>query len=106
MTPLSTKPRLLVVELWRLGDLVISTPFLRAAAEKYDVTLLARPYAKDLQVGLWPQIKILPFVAPWTAFTGKYQIHRWPWREMFQLTGQIRDARFDLGVSARWDPRD
>lgn len=106
MMPPSTKPRLLIIELWRLGDLVISTPFLRAAAERYDVTLLARPYAKDLQAGLWPKITILPFVAPWTAFTGKYKIHRWPWREMFQLTRQIRAAHFDVGVSARWDPRD
>jgi ADP-heptose:LPS heptosyltransferase len=105
MMPPSTKPRLLIIELWRLGDLVISTPFLRAAAERYDVTLLARPYARDLQAGLWPEIKVLPFVAPWTAFTGKYKIHRWPWREMFQLARQIRAAHFDVGVSARWDPR-
>ncbi len=94
-----------------MGDLVISTPFLRAAAEKaHDVTLLLgqdpTQKVRDLQAGLWPQIKILPFVAPWTAFTGKYQIHRWPWQEMFRLTRQIREARFDLGVSARWDPRD
>ena len=106
MTPPSTKPRLLVIELWRLGDLVIATPFLRAAAQHYDVTLLARPYAKELQAGLWPEIKILPFVAPWTPFTGKYRIHRWPWKDMLRLTRQIREQRFDLGVAARWDPRD
>jgi ADP-heptose:LPS heptosyltransferase len=39
------KPRLLVLELWGLGDLVIATPFLRAAAERYAVTLLARARA-------------------------------------------------------------
>jgi ADP-heptose:LPS heptosyltransferase len=106
MIPPSPKPRLLVIEVWQLGDLVLSTPFLRAATERYDVTLLARPYAKDLQVELWPQIKVLPFVAPWTAFTGKYKIHHWPWSEMFRLTRQIRAAHFDVAVSARWDPRD
>jgi ADP-heptose:LPS heptosyltransferase len=105
MTPPSTKPRLLVIEVWRLGDLVIATPFLRAAAQKYDVTVLARPYAKDLQAGLWPEIKILPFVAPWTAFRGKYRIFNWPWGEMFRLVRQIRALHFDVGVSARWDPR-
>jgi len=106
MTPSLPKPRLLIIELWRLGDLVIATPFLRAAIQSYDVTLLARPYANDLQAGLWPEIKILPFVAPWTAFTGKYKIHHWPWKDMFRLTRQIRAARFDVALSARWDPRD
>lgn len=102
-----SKPRLLVIELWNLGDLVLATPFLRAAAEKYEVTVLAKPYAKDLQARLWPEVKVLPFVAPWTAFKRKYWLHEWPWAEIFQLVRSIRTARFDMGISARWgDPRD
>lgn len=42
------KPKLLIVELWGLGDLVIATPFLRAVSEQFDVTLLAKPFALDL----------------------------------------------------------
>src|SRR5436309_3136442 len=66
------KPKLLIVELWGLGDLVIATPFLRAAAEEFDVTLVAKPFARDLQARFWPQVNVLTFVAPWTAFKGKY----------------------------------
>jgi ADP-heptose:LPS heptosyltransferase len=106
MIPPATKPRLLVIELWGLGDLVIATPFLRAAAEKYDVTVLAKPYATDLQERLWPGVRVLPFIAPWTAFRRKYRLGSWPWREMFHLRHVIRAARFDVGLSARWDPRD
>ena len=106
MIPPPLKPRLLVIELWGLGDLVIATPFLRAAAQKYEVTVLAKPYAKDLQARLWPEVNVLPFVAPWTAFRHKYRLHVWPWREMFQLGREIRAPRFDVGLSARWDPRD
>ena len=51
------KPKLLVVELWGLGDLIIATPFLQAASEKYAVTLLAKPYAEDLQLRFWPEVK-------------------------------------------------
>ena len=51
------KPKLLVVELWGLGDLVIATPFLQAACEKYAVTLLAKPYALDLRARLWPEVQ-------------------------------------------------
>jgi ADP-heptose:LPS heptosyltransferase len=95
-----------VVELWGLGDLVIATPFLQAASQKYAVTLLAKPYAKDLQARLWSEVKVVPFIAPWTAFEHKYLLLSWPWREMFRLRRQLVVERFEFGMSARWDPRD
>ena len=100
------KAKLLIVELWGLGDLVIATPFLRAASEKYDITLLAKPYARDLQPRLWPNLKICPFNAPWTAFQKKYHVWRWPLREMFWVRQSLATEHFDCGFSARWDPRD
>jgi ADP-heptose:LPS heptosyltransferase len=100
------KPKLLIVELWGLGDLAIATPFLRAAVEKYQVTLLAKPFASDLQMRLWPGVQVETFTAPWTAFEHKYQLWRWPWLKMVRLRRRLADARFDLGFSARWDPRD
>ena len=100
------KPRLLVMELWGLGDLVIATPFLRAVSEKFDVTLLAKPFAQELQPRFWPNVEVIPFVAPWTAFHGKYQIWRWPWGELLRLRQELVGRNFDFGVSVRWDPRD
>ena len=100
------KPKLLIVELWGLGDLAIATPFLRAATEKYSVTLLAKPFAQDLQPRLWPGVQVEIFTAPWTAFQHKYHLWQWPWLEMERLRRRLMDARFDLGLSARWDPRD
>jgi len=100
------KPKLLIVELWRLGDLVITTPLLRAASERFDVTLLARPYALDLQRRFWPGIRVIDFVAPWTAFKNKYRLWQWPWLEIFRLRRLLAGENFDFGLSARWDPRD
>lgn len=105
------KPKLLIVELWQLGDLVIATPFLRAAAEKFDVTLLAKPYALDLQPHLWPEVKIVPFNAPWTAFRKKYHFWSWPFLEMFRLCRTLAAEQFDIALSPRrirlaGDPRD
>ena len=108
------KPKLLVIELWGMGDLVIATPFLDAASEKYDVTLLAKPYAHDLQARFWPNIKVVSFVAPWTAFEHKYYLFAWPGLKMFRVWRQLRAEKFDFGLSARWygsarsagDPRD
>jgi heptosyltransferase-2 len=100
------KPRLLVVQLWQLGDLVIATPFLRAACEKYSVTLLAKPFAHDLRARLWPEVNVIQFTAPWTAFEGKYRLWKWPWFQFLRLLRQLARERFEFGLSARWDPRD
>ncbi len=99
------KPKLLVIELWGLGDLLIATPFLQAASEKYAVSLLAKPFARDLRDRFWPSVVVFSFVAPWTAFQRKYLLWRWPWRQLGRVL-QLRAVRFDGGLSARWDPRD
>ncbi len=101
----AVKPTLLVVELWGMGDLVIATPFLQAASRVYAVSLLAKPYALDLQRRFWPEVRVIPFVAPWTAFRGKYRLWEWPWREMFRLR-KLAAEHTAIGLSARWDPRD
>jgi len=107
----ATKPKLLIVELWRLGDLVITTPFIRAVAGKFNVTLLAKAFALDLRARLWPEIKVVTFDAPWTAFKNKYHLWRWPWLEMIRLRRKLAAEQFDYGLSARLargggDPRD
>jgi len=100
------RPRLLVVELWGLGDLALAVPFLREAARHARVTLLAKPHAAPLVRRFCPEVELLPFTAPWTAFRGKYRLHRWPWLEFSALIGGLRHRRFAAAVSARPDPRD
>jgi heptosyltransferase-2 len=102
------KPRLLIVELWGLGDLVIATPFIRAAAGRYAVTLLAKPFAEEMRPYLWPEVDVISFVAPWTAFRfgSKYALWRWPWAGILNLSRELRARKFDCAVSGRWDPRD
>ncbi len=100
------KPKLLVTELWGIGDLAIATPFLRAATKKYEVTLLAKSFAFEMQKRFWPEVKVIPFLAPWTAFERKYEFVFWPWLTILRLRSQLAKERFDVGMSARWDPRD
>jgi ADP-heptose:LPS heptosyltransferase len=100
------KPKLLVIELWGVGDLAIASPFLRKAAEKFDVTVVAKPYAEDLRQHFWPDVAVVPFNAPWTAFDSKYHLLSWPWRDLEALLRRLRREQFDVGISARWDPRD
>jgi ADP-heptose:LPS heptosyltransferase len=100
------KPKLLIIELWGVGDLAIATPFLRKACEHFEVTLLAKAFARDLQPRFWPAVKVVPFHAPWTAFNRKYHLLSWPWRSMFSVWNSLYRERFDVALSARWDPRD
>jgi heptosyltransferase-2 len=101
-------PRLLIVELWGLGDLMIASPFIRAATERYSVTVLAKPIAAEIGRRFWPSAELIPFTAPWTTFRrrDKYILWRWPWAELRGLTRTLRQKSFDAAVSARWDPRD
>lgn len=100
------KPKLLVLELWGLGDLALATRFLREATRKFEVTLVAKPVAEELQAVLWPGVRVVPLVAPWTAFRGKYRLWAWPWRELRAAGRRLQAERFSVGVSARRDPRD
>jgi len=105
------KRKLLVIELWGVGDLAIATPFLRKASTQFDVTLLAKPYAADLHSRFWPSLKVVPFNAPWTSFDRKYHLFSWPWGNMISLWKKLYLERFDVALSARWsagggDPRE
>jgi hypothetical protein len=60
--------RLLVFELWRLGDLALAAPFFRLASESYEVTLVAKPLTQELRPRFWPRVRVVPFVPPWTVF--------------------------------------
>lgn len=100
------RQRLLVLELWGLGDVALAVPFLRTASRYAKVTLVAPPHAAPLIQRFCPQVELIPFVAPWTAFRGKYRLHRWPWLEFAALVAGLRRRRFAAAVSARPDPRD
>lgn len=104
--PSATRPRLLVVEAWGIGDVALAIPFLREATLHADVTLLAPPHAAPLLRRFAPGVRLIEAVLPWTVFRGKYHLHRWPWSFLRRLVRHLRAASFNLAVSARPDPRD
>ncbi len=100
------RPRLLVLELWGLGDLALAVPFLRLATHHGRVTVVAKPHAGPVLKRFCPAVELIPFHAPWTAHRGKYQLHHWPWTELSALRRTLRQHRYSLAASARPDPRD
>jgi len=105
-TPTTSRPKLLVLELWGLGDLTFSTPLLRSALEQYDVTLVGKEHARPLLAATFPRMRFIGYDAPWTAYRDKYRLWKWGWPELFGLLVRLRRERFDAAVSVRKDPRD
>ena len=85
---------------------MIATPFLQAASNAFQVTLLAKPHGNELAKRFFPSVEVIPFTAPWTAFRHKYGLLKWPWRQLFRLRRLCAARGFEIGVSARWDPRE
>lgn len=102
----SPRTRLLALELWGLGDIALAVPFLREAAKHSQVTLLAKPHATPLLQRFAPEVELISCDVPWTAFHGKYRLHRWPWAKLRDVVLALRQHNFDIAVSARPDPRD
>ena len=102
----STRPKLLVLEFWGLGDLTFATPLLRAAQERYDITLVGKVHATLLLQPSFPDIRFISFEAPWSAYLGKYALWRWNWPALLSLFFRLRREHFDSAVSVRNDPRD
>ena len=99
--------KLLVLELWGLGDLALASGFLRAACEKLLPSRCWRnPMPRSCgrrfgRTSLW-----FPLWRLGRHSGGKYRWWRWPWAEMRDLRRRLRREQFDVAVSARPDPRD
>ena len=100
--------KILVVEIWNIGDVVIATTALQALRARYPdawISLLAQPHAEELLRGSGLVDEVIPFVFPWTAGKDKYKLSRYDRAAMSALIRRLREARFDLTVDCRMDFR-
>ncbi len=105
-TQSTVKRKILIVELWGLGDLTFATPVITAALAQDEVHLLGKDHAKQLLEPSFPAVQFIAYEAPWTAYRGKYNLWKWNWRELIALVTRLRGEKYDIAVSARDDPRD
>jgi len=100
--------KILVVELWHIGDVIIATTALQALRARYPdawITLLAKPHAKEILQGSDLVDEIITFDFPWTAETDKYSRSRYDRIAISDLFHRLRAERFDLTVDCRMDFR-
>jgi heptosyltransferase-2 len=100
------KRKILIVELWGLGDLTFAAPVIQAALDGNEVHLLGKEHARMLLEPSFPNLRFTAYEAPWTAYRGKYKLWKWRWMELIGLIRRLRSEKYDLAVSVRDDPRD
>lgn len=100
--------RILVIEPWNIGDIVLATPILSALRAQWPgahIALLAKPYARELLEGSGLVDEVIVSDLPWTAQKNKYRFTRTVMRDLRQLIGRLRQRRFDATLDARMDIR-
>lgn len=101
------KRKILVLELWGIGDLSLSTVLIAKAVEAGDeVHVLSKRHGVLLLQPTFPGLHFFLFDAGWTKFHDKYHLWKWNWKAFFRLLTLLRKERYDAVVSARDDPRD
>lgn len=102
----AARRKILLMELWGLGDLTFSTPVIQAAVEDDEVHLIGKEHARVLLEPSFPSLRFFSYEAPWTVFRGKYKLWKWNWITLVGLIRRLRREKYDVAVSARNDPRD
>jgi lipopolysaccharide heptosyltransferase II len=116
--PVDPKPangeidRILVMEYWNLGDIVMLTPFLtslRIQFPKAHITLLTSPKAAPLldHQGLVDQVRVV--LTPWAQHYSrwkKYNPFSLLWMDLFRALRSLHRQKIDLAFVGRADVRD
>lgn len=105
----ATPAKILIMELWGIGDLVIMSSILKPLKKRFpeaQITLLSKAFAKDIFHYNSVINRIIEFDFPWTRHKGKYSFWRWDWLELLKLIKRLRREKFDLVIDARGDMRD
>ena len=107
--PRTGEPRsFLIVEPWGIGDVILATPLLASLRDAFpsaSITLLAKPYARELLEQSQLVDETIGFDFPWTAFTQKYSPSRYQVGAFEQLFRDLRRRDFDVSLDARRDIR-
>jgi heptosyltransferase II len=100
--------KILVIEPWNIGDVVLATTALQALRARYpdaSIALLGKPHAEELLRGSGLVDEVITFDFPWTSESDKYRRSRYDRRAFRALVRRLRDEKFDLTVDCRMDFR-
>jgi heptosyltransferase-2 len=95
--------RILVVELWNIGDVVLTIPFLaqlRAIFPGARITLLGQPHARLILEGTALMDEFIETDLAWSR-AGRVNPFAYPWREFMRVVLELRRRKFDVAFQSR-----
>ncbi len=105
---LKASKRILWVNVWRLGDLVLTTPALASLRQCFPearITILVHPDTRKILENCPWVDEIVTAAIPWSRRTGKYHPKRYLSSEFLGLLRDLRRRRFDLAIDGHADIR-
>jgi lipopolysaccharide heptosyltransferase II len=96
--------RILVVELWNIGDVVLTVSFLaqlRAIVSDAEITLLARPYAAEILAGTGLVDRFIEADLTWQTEGRRFNPFNYDWAELLRVVQALRERKFDLAFQCR-----
>lgn len=93
--------RLLVLETRMLGDAILSLPFIRGAAERYNVTVCCLPESVSIFRAVLPAENVIACHAPWMSDRPA----REKWSDWVRVTRLLREKNFAVAVTVWPDVR-
>jgi len=100
--------RVLVVEIWGIGDAVLAScalAALRRALPDAHLAVLVKSHAAMLFQNAGIVDEVIAFDFPWTSATEKYAPGRYDLRSIWGVLRRLRRQRYDISLDARSDPR-
>ena len=101
--------RILVVELWNIGDIVLAMPFLaqlRALFPAASITLLGRPYARTILAGTGLVDEFIETELGWSERATRFNPLGYNWNELRRVRRELRARRFDIAFKSRMHIRE
>jgi heptosyltransferase-2 len=101
--------RILVVELWNIGDVVLAMPFLaqlRTLFPTARITMLARPHAKTILAGTGLVDEFIETELGWTERATRFNPLAYNWRELRRVRRELQGRQFDIAFKCRMHIRE
>ena len=101
--------RILVIELWNIGDIVLAMPFLaqlRALFPAATITMLARPYARTVLEGTGLVDDFIDTELGWSERSVRHNPFAYHWTDLVRIRRALKPRRFDLAFSSRMHVRE
>lgn len=101
--------RILVIELWNIGDVVLAMPFLaqlRALFPHASITMLARPHARTVLAGTGLVDEFIETELGWSESAVRNNPFAYSWSELARVRRELQRDKIDIAFSSRMHVRE